>query len=288
MKNETWASKDESATGEAPTVLYPLPSLSGYIKLKEMMTAYSGLGCAQIIVGYSTVTGMAQLMAMAKVREAVPNYCRQYYESTRQLPTGIHEIETNQNGANVFLRFKFPEHVPVICVREHGNREFVPGKAALLARDWYLNGCRVHRLCPDDPEEIILRSPLRNEHDSQAAAVAIAEALALPRDLFHSSALACLARALPKVSEEFRKIRGYPVNIAEIYRLLGSPVGNEVGLDNATKQSVVKAIADYASQVSIRQHWTQEEAKRVRQLLHPNIFHYPLSASSRAGQDDDE
>ncbi len=52
MKNETWASKDESATGEAPTVLYPLPSLSGYIKLKEMMTAYSGLGCAQIIVGY--------------------------------------------------------------------------------------------------------------------------------------------------------------------------------------------------------------------------------------------
>lgn len=264
---------DGSGKGESPQVLYPVNSLSGYIWMNELASAYTRLSSIHIIVGYSPVTGMGQMMTQAKISETVPRYCINYFEQRLRFPVGLHRIKTGRCDSLSELIVKFPDHVPIICVRGCGSRQFVPGRAVLLDRDWYLNGNQVHRLSPDDPIEVILRSPLRSRNDALAVAIAICDASRCTGRLIPLSESIDVNELAEKIwitAENLLKDCGYPVNLAELYRHLESPtVGKHDAEVHAEK--VADCIGRFVGSVIRLQSNPLDEASRVTAHLHPAI-----------------
>jgi hypothetical protein len=204
-----------------PIVLDVSKHLSCYINQDKLIATFCGLGSVDIMIGYSYVTGMGQMFHQGAVKEGVPRYCREYYDTNGHFPSGVHDVVVKVTGTSYTKKFKFPD-TPVILP---GGlpRHWVTGPAGYLDRDWYIHGTTVHRISPDDPVDVILRAPIRFQYD--AFAIRFAIEFCLNAGHVPKTELASLHGLFDglgsKIEEAAAKVRAvdkYPPNLAELWR----------------------------------------------------------------------
>ena len=230
---ETVAIDDDVGTGsrlhavpvstrtENPVVLRVSKHLSFNIHYDDLIKAYCELGSVEISIGYSYVTGLGQMYRTAGIAECAPVYCKKFYEDNGFFPIGVHEIPGKVSQTPGVFKFKFPDTAPVVS--NGGNTRLITGPACYLERDWYLHGTRVHRINPDDPLEVILRAPVRDELDARSVSLAI-EFLAHAQKhgtLGVKALLPLLDGLQQKIESSAESVRvkcGYSPNLAELWR----------------------------------------------------------------------
>lgn len=201
------------------------PAVTPSDKRDSCIRQYCALGCITLITPRSPVSGMCYLMQRSDVWKALPKYVEDFFDTYGQYPIGPHVITL---GSDKRRKFKFPDNPRILGLfRDTGHlNEHDFGK--WLSMDWYIHGTSFHPLSDDDPPELILRCPLRNDSHIDAAAKAIVriwpDVLRADDPHQHSSTykplpFGAVRDILSKAESNFCRREGYPPNLAALWRL---------------------------------------------------------------------